>query len=131
MRFTERELTEAVTGAAKSVLAARDKQVRKGQRTADELWESLDRYRRYVVLNGLGDQLLPVLVGLPDVVVPPGERPAFTDEQIRAAVEEHLGEASRLRRKVLVAARVALVKVALASVPPRQDPDALSVPDHL
>lgn len=131
MRFTERELTEAVTGAAKSVLAARDKQVRKGRRTADELWESLDRYRRYVVLNGLGDQLLPVLVGLPDVVVSPGERPAFTDEQIRATVEEHLGEASRLRRKVLVATRVALVKVALASVPPRQDPDALSVPDHL
>ena len=131
MRFTERELTEAVTGAAKSVLAARDRQVRKGRRTADELWESLDRYRRYLVLNGLGDQVLPVLTALPDVEVAPGERPTFTDAQITATVEAQLGEAGRLRRKAVLAARVALVKVALASVPPRQDPDGLIVPDHL
>ena len=30
-----------------------------------------------------------------------------------------------------VNARTALVKSALAHVPPRQDPDALVVPDHL
>jgi hypothetical protein len=38
MRFTERELTVALEGAAKSVLAARDKDVRKGRRTPDEAW---------------------------------------------------------------------------------------------
>ena len=37
----------------------------------------------------------------------------------------------RLRRAVVLRARVALVQAALAGVPPRQDPDALVVPDHL
>ena len=36
MRFTERELTVALDGAAKSVLAVQDKTVRKRQRTVDE-----------------------------------------------------------------------------------------------
>ncbi|HWU23354.1 MAG TPA: hypothetical protein VN088_17575, partial [Nocardioides sp.] len=89
---------------------------------------------RYVVLNGLGDQILPVLVALPDVEVAAGERPVFTDAQVTAAVEDTLGDAGgvgRLRHKALVVTRVALVKSALAALPPRQDPDALIVPDHL
>ncbi|WGL52329.1 hypothetical protein P5P86_00525 [Nocardioides sp. BP30] len=131
MRLTERELTAALTGAAKSVLAARDKRVRKGRMTEDELWESVSRYQRFLVLDGLGDQILPVLVALPDVEVAVGQRPVFTDAQITAAVEERLGEESRLRRKALLLTRVALVKRALGSLPPRQDPDALIVPDHL
>ena len=40
-------------------------------------------------------------------------------------------ELGRVKRKVLVKARVALVQTALAHVPPRSDPDALIVPDHL
>jgi hypothetical protein len=131
MRFTEHELTAALTGAAKSVLAAQDKDVRKERRTADEAWEALDRFQRFQLLDGLGDQVLPVLVALPDVDVEPGTRPTFTEEQITAAVEERLGEERGVRRKVLLKARVALVQVALAHVPPRQDPDALIVPDHL
>jgi hypothetical protein len=132
MRLTEQEMTAALTGVAKSVLAAQDKRARKGRVSADELWESLGRYDRYVVLNGLGDQILPVLVALPDVEVALGERPAFTDAQITAVVEERLGdEGGKLRRKAVVAARVALVKLALESLPPRQDPDALIVPDQL
>jgi hypothetical protein len=131
MRFTEQELTIALTGVAKGVLAARDKRVRKGRMSEDELWESASRYQRFVVLDGLGDQILPVLVGLPDVKVAPGERPAFTDAQVTAAVEERLGSERGLRRKALVMTRVALVKRALACLPPRQDPDALIVPDHL
>jgi hypothetical protein len=71
-------------------------------------------------------------VALPDVEVALGERPAFTDAQITAVVEERLGdEGGKLRRKAVVAARVALVKLALESLPPRQDPDALIVPDQL
>ncbi len=115
MRFTEHELTAALTGAAKSVLAAKDKSVRKGKRSVDEAWDALTQYERFQLLDGLGDQVLPVLVSLPDVEVAAGTRPTFTDAQVRAAVE----------------ARLALVRLALESVPPRQDPDALIVPDHL
>ncbi len=132
MRFTEHELTAALTGAAKQVLASQDRSVRKGRRSADEAWEALDRFARFQVLDGLGDQLLPVLVALPDVEVEAGTRPTFSDEQVTAAVEERLGdEGGRMRRAVVVKARVALVQLALASLPPRQDPDALVVPDHL
>ena len=131
VRFTERELTVALEGAAKSVLAAQDKSVRKGRRTADDAWAELTRYQRFQMLDGLGDQLLPVLVSLPDVEVAAGTRPTFTDAQISAAVEERLGDVRGLKRKVVLAGRVALVKLALEAVPPRADPDALIVPDHL
>jgi hypothetical protein len=131
VRFTERELTVALEGAAKSMLAVQDKTVRKGRRTPDEAWAALTRYQRFQMLDGLGDQLLPVLVALPDVDVAPGTRPAFTDAQVRGAVEERLGDVKGIKRRVLVEARVALVKVALEAVPPRADPDALVVPDHL
>jgi hypothetical protein len=132
VRFTERELTVALEGAAKSVLAAQDKDVRKRRRTADEVWEALTKYQRFQLLDGLGDQLLPVLVALPDVEVAPGSRPSFTDEQVTAAVEERLGDDARgIKRRMLLQGRVALVKLALESLPPRADPDALIVPDHL
>ena len=132
MRFTERELTLALQGAAKSLLSVQDKSVRKRQRTVDEAWESLTKYQRFQLLDGLGDQLLPVLVALPDVEVAVGTRPTFTDAEIKAVVEQHAGAEGRgLKGKVLVGARTALVKAALEHVPPRQDPDALIVPDHL
>jgi hypothetical protein len=132
VRFTERELTVALEGAAKSVLAVQDKTVRKGRRTVDEAWEALSRFQRFQLLDGLGDQILPVLVGLPDVEVAPGTRPEFSDEQVRTAVEAHLGDDLRgIKRRVLLEGRVALVQAALATIPPRADPDALIVPDHL
>lgn len=125
MRFTEREMTEGLTGAAKLV-AARGKPDR-----ADEAWEALTRFQRWQLLDSLGDQVLAVLVALPDVEVAIGTRPTFTDQQVAEAVEGSLGEAGRLRRAMLVKARVALVRSVLEHVPPRQDPDALIVPDHL
>lgn len=131
MRFTERELTVALEGAAKAVLAVQDKTVRKGRRTADEAWDALTRYQRFQLLDGLGDQVLPVLVGLPDVEVEAGTRPTFTDAQIRAAVDERLEGVKGLKRRVVLEARVALVKTALGAIPPRADPDALIIPDHL
>lgn len=130
MRFTEHELTRAMEAAAKSVLAAR-----RGNRRRDveEVWAGLTRYQRYQLLDGLGDQVLPVLVGLPDVEVAPGTRPTFTREQVEATVAERLDAAGggRLRHAAVLRVRVALVEAALAGVPPRQDPDALVVPDHL
>lgn len=131
MRFTEHELTVALTGVAKSVLATQDKDVKKGRRTEDEAWEALTRYQRFQLLDGLGSQLLPALVSLPDVPVEPGTRPTYTDEEVTAAVEERLADERGLRRKALLAARVALVRLALECLPPRTDPDALTVPDHL
>ena len=132
MKFTERELTSALEGAAKSVLSAQDKDVRKGRRSADDAWAALTKYQRYQMLAGLGDQLLGVLVGLPDVEVAIGTRPTFTNAQIEAAVQERGGDELRgLRGKVVLKARVALVQLALSNVPPRADPDALVVPAHL
>jgi hypothetical protein len=132
MRFTEHELTTALTGAAKTVLATQLKDVRKGKADIDTVWNEMDRFQRFKLLDSLGDQLLPVLVALPDVEVEPGTRPTFTDEQIAATVEARLGEeGGRLKRKVVLAARVALVRTALEHVPPRSDPDGLIVPDHL
>lgn len=131
MRFTEHELTAALTGTAKSVLAVQDKDVRKGRRTADEAWDQLSKYQRFQLLDGLGTQLLPTLVALPDVEVAAGTRPTFTEEQVTETVEAHLGEELGMRRKLLLKARVALVQLALEHLPPRSDPDALTVPDHL
>jgi len=53
--------------------------------------------------------------------------------EIATAVEETLGESGvgRIRQKVAVAARLTLVRTALAQLPVRQDPDALIVPDNL
>jgi hypothetical protein len=132
MRFTEHELTAAVTGAAKAVLAAQRKDVRKGKQDIDDVWDEMGRYQRFQLMDAVGTQVLPVLVALPDVDVEPGTRPTFTDEQVTGAVEGLVGEElGRVKRKVLVKARVALVQTALARVPPRSDPDALIVPDHL
>lgn len=125
-------MTVALTGAAKSVLAVQDKSVRKGRRDVEEAWQELTKFQRFQLLDGIGDQILPVLVGLPDIEVEPGTRPTFTDEQITAAIEERLPtDLSGLKRRMLVQARKALVKVALENVPPRADPDALIIPDHL
>lgn len=129
MRFTEHELTVAVTAAAKVVAGTRGPRRARGE----EAWESMSRLERYHLLEAVGSQVLPVLLALPDVEVPAGTRPAFTDAQIATAVEETLGESGvgRIRQKVVVAARLTLVRTALAELPVRQDPDALIVPDTL
>lgn len=128
MRFTEHELTVAVTAAAKTVAASG----RRRREDADAVWESMGRYERYQVMEAVGSQVLPVLIALPDVAVEPGAKPMFSDAQVLAAVEQTLGEGKgRIRRKVQAASVAVLVKTALAQLPPRQDPDALIVPDHL
>jgi hypothetical protein len=125
MRFTEHELTAALTGAAKSVMASR-REVRKSGVDIDTAWETLGRYERFQMLDALGGQILPVLVALPDVEVTPGTRPSYSTKQVSEVVAGLVGDdLSRLRRMVIVKARTALVQVALAHVPPRLDPDAL------
>ena len=126
MRFTEHELTVAVTAAATTVAGARRGGLRRGGVDADAGWAAMTPYERYQVLEPVGSQILPALMALPDVEVEAGTRPTFTDAQVLTAVEETLGDAGgRLRRKVVVAARVALLRAALAKLPPRHDPDAV------
>jgi hypothetical protein len=129
MRFTEHELTVAVTAAAKVVAGGKA-----GRRaTGEAAWEAMSKIDRYHLLEAVGSQVLPVLLALPDVEVAAGTRPTFTDAQIAAAVEQTLEETGlgRLRQKVAVAARLTLVRTALAQLPVRTDPDALVVPDSL
>lgn len=128
MRFTEHELTVAVTAAAKIVAGGTI-----GRRGKGEKWEAMSKIERYHLLEAVGGQVLPVLLALPDIEVEAGTRPTFTDAQIAAAVEQTMGETGvgRMRRKVALAARLTLVRTALAQLPVRQDPDALIVPDHL
>ncbi len=129
MRFTEHELTAALTGAAKSVLASR-KRHRKSGVDIDAVWDALDRYERFKLLDALGGQILPVLVALPDVTVEPGTRPSYSVRQLSETIASQVGDdLGRLRRAVVIKARTALVQTALASVPPRLDPDALTTPE--
>lgn len=132
MRFTEHELTAALAGAAKVMLTARRKDVRRGRADVDSVWDEMDRYQRFQLLDQLGAQILPVLVALPDVQVAPGTRPTYTDRQVRETVDGLLGDGpGKLRRAVVAKARTALVQTALSHMPPRRDPDALTAPDHL
>jgi hypothetical protein len=132
VRFTEHELTVALTAAAKAVLAAQNKDVRRGRADIDAIWDEMDRYQRFQILDQLGAQILPVLVALPDVEVAAGARPSYTEREVTETVNGVVGDdVGKLRRAVIVKARTALVRTALAALPPRQDPDALIVPDHL
>jgi hypothetical protein len=132
VRFTEHELTTALTGAAKAVLATQRKDVRRGRADIDTVWNEMDRYQRFQLLDRLGSEILPVLVALPDVEVATGTRPSYSDREVSDTVEALVGDGlGKLRRVVLVKTRTALVQSALAHLPPRQDPDALVVPDHL
>lgn len=125
MQFTEHELTTALTGAAKSVVAAR-KAFRKSGVDIDTAWDAMDRYEKFNLLDGLGSQILPVLAALPEVEVPPGSRPSYRNRQVSGIIAGLVGDdVGKLRRVVVVRARTALVQTALANVPPRPDPNAL------
>jgi hypothetical protein len=58
MQFTEYELTAAVTGATKSVMAG--KKLRKRGVYVDAGWDAMDRYHRFRLLDAVGSQVLPV-----------------------------------------------------------------------
>ena len=132
MRFTEHELTAALTGAAKAILATQRKDVRRGRADIDTVWNEMDRYQRFQLLDQLGSEILPVLVALPDVEVATGTRATYSDREVSDTVEALVGDGlGKVRRVIVVKTRTALVQSALAHLPPRQDPDTLVVPDHL
>ena len=108
MRFTEHELTVALTAAAKPVAAAQKRGLRKGRQDPDAVWSEMTGYERYQVLDALSGQPLPALVALPDVEVATGARAEFADAQVLAAVEEPsvtrpAADASQGRRRCRVA----------------------------
>lgn len=124
MRLTEHELTEALHGAAKTVAAGRPGLLRRKAADPEEIWREMDRFQRYQLLQGIGDQVLPVLAALPDVPVAIGEQPQVSDATIKEVVEQQVSaEGGKVRRTAQVLARVALVKVALAHIPPRSEFD--------
>ena len=137
MRFTEHEMTAALQGAVRASLAEDPEQAR-------ALWEGLEKFSRFQTLTLIGDQVLPVLVALPDVVVEPGTRAEYDDATV-AEVAAPLLAAEWDRspgdgswdaqpdedREAYLDHRVGLVQEVLSHMPPRQDPDALIVPDHL
>lgn len=131
MRFTEHEMTVGLAGAAKYLLSMQNRDVRRGKVNIDDLWNSLEKFGRFQILDSISDQVLPIMVALPDVEVKGGEKVTFTDEQIKATVEEHTGQVvGVLKRSATIRARIELIKAALAALPARQDPDGLfSVPD--
>lgn len=129
MRFTEHELTAAVTGATKSVMAS--KKFRKRGADVDTAWDAMDRYQRFKLLDAVGSQVLPVLVALPDVDVAPGTRPSYSTRQVQEVVSTLVGDdLGKLQRMVTVKARTALVQTALAHLPPRLERDTLGATEE-
>ena len=137
MRFTEHEMTTALQGAVRAGLAEDPDE-------AKAAWEELDRFTRFQTLTLVGDQVLPVLVALPDVTVEPGTRAEYDDETVASVAgpllaaewDRSQGDGSwdaqpAEDRDAYLDHRVGLVQEVLSHLPPRQDPDALIVPDHL
>lgn len=124
MRFTEHELTSAVTGVAKSMLATKRRHRRRGV-DIDAVWEEMDRFERFRLLDGIGSQVLPVLVALPDIEVEPGSRASYSAEQVRRTVEEVVDASGvgPVQRLAAVKTRTALVHAALEHLPPRSELD--------
>ena len=137
MRFTEHEMTAALQGTVRAALAEDPEQ-------AQALWDAMPKFARFQALTLVGDQVLPVLVALPDVVVETGSRATYDDATVAEAAAPLLAaEWDRSQgdgswdaqpaedREAYLDHRVGLVQEVLAAMPPRQDPDALIVPDHL
>jgi hypothetical protein len=128
MRFSEHELTMAVTGAAKSVMAGK-KKLRRRDVEIDTAWEAMDRHQRFQLLDAVGSQVLPVLQALPDLEVGPGTRPTYSTHEVQEVVAGLVGDdLGKIRRLATIKTRTALVQTALAHIPPRPDPDALGSP---
>jgi hypothetical protein len=130
-------MTTALQGAVRASLA-------EDPAEALAAWEAMERFARFQVLTLIGDQVLPVLVALPEVVVEPGTRATYADEEVGAAAAPLLadefdraqGDGTWLAlpdqdRADYLDHRVGLVQEVLSQMPLRQDPDALVVPDHL
>ena len=140
MKFTEREMTAGVDGVARHLFAATRPPWRRGK--ADAAWEALAPIEKYDRRSAAGEIVLPVLQALPERPTV-GAPPAFSDEEYADAAQtasralmEHRSPGSwsampERQRRRLVSAAAALTRIAVTAMPLRQDPDDLTVPDHL
>ncbi len=139
MRFTEREMTVAVDAVARRTFGATRMPWRRG--ASDEAWESLPTLEKYNRRSVVGEMVLPALVALPERPTV-GATPEFSDEEYAAAAEVSARSLleqrnpgsweamSERRRRALVKTTAAVTRAAVESMPLRQDPDDLTVPDH-
>lgn len=132
MRFTEHEMTVGLAGAAKYLLSMQNRDVRRGKLDIEQVWNSLDKFARFQILDGLSEQVLPIMVALPDIEVAGGERVSYSDAQIKETVEAQTGQVvGLLKRSATIRARIELIKAALAALPVRRDPNGLLNSDDL
>lgn len=140
MRFTEHEMTVAVAAVARQSFETLPGFMRK--KVGASTWEELPKMARYQLLSASSKIVIGGLTALPERPTV-GATPEFTDDEYAEAAESVLrdladraepgtwdGTSERKRRKQ-VEAGAATLRVAVAAMPPRQDPDALIVPDHL
>jgi ribosomal protein L29 len=140
MKFTEREMTVAVDVVGKTLYAAKRPPWKRGSIDAD--WDSLKPIEKYHHRAAAGEMILGPLVALPERPTV-GATPQFTDEELEDATAESAANLMNHRtpeawdrlsdkqRSKLVRATVAFVRIGINAMPIRQDPDALTVPDHL
>ena len=140
MRFTEREMTAAVDAVARRLFSATRPPWRRGG--VDAAWEALAPIEKYNRRSAVGEMVLPVLQALPERPTV-GARPVFDDVEYAEAAEatcraqlEHRSPGAwektpERRRRRLVRTTAAMTRTAVEAMPVRQDPDDLTVPDHL
>lgn len=140
MRFTEREMTVAVDTVAQQMFAATRPPWRR--KDVEAAWQALRPIDRYQRKKAVGETVLPALNALPERPTV-GAHPEFSDEEYteaatvgsRALLEQRSpgawDEMPERRRRRLVRAAAALTRSAIRAMPVRQDPDDVTVPDHL
>lgn len=133
-------MTAGVDAVARHLFAATRPPWRRGK--ADAAWQALAPIEKYNRRSAVGEIVLPVLQALPERPTV-GAPPAFSDGEYAEAAEaasralvEHRkpGTWSTMperRRKGMVRTTAALTRRAVTAMPVRQDPEDLTVPDHL
>jgi len=133
-------MTTGVDAVARHLFAATRPPWRRRDIDAD--WEALAPIDKYNRRSAVGEMVLPALQALPERPTV-GAVPAFDDTEYAAAAEaasrdlmEHRSPGAwdklpERRRRRLVRATAALTRTAVSAMPVRQDPDDLTVPDHL
>jgi hypothetical protein len=133
-------MTAGVDAVARQLFAATRPPWRRRGTDAD--WEALAPIDKYNRRSAVGEMVLPALQALPERPTV-GATPTFDEAEYAAAAEaasrdlmEHRSpgawdELPERRRRRLVRATAALTRTAVRAMPVRQDPDDLTVPDHL
>lgn len=137
MRFTEHEMTTALTAVAKLSVAVRTR-----NDDPDAAWEAVSRIDRYHLLAGLGEVVLPILIALPEATIEPGTRAEYDMETIAAAVNETQeskaltavakigGEPVEVDPQTTIAHTLLTAEV-LNHMPVRLDPDGILTEDQI